>query len=434
MIENKTFRIEKPGRTSGGSLAELISERVGRNALRWYIADVTDDELIVEATLYNDGLSQFERAGEIGYYPGKCAVMHIVPTGVGCSLGGFAGDAAPSTNLLASTADYLITHPNAVNASDFINLESNNIAYADGYSLDLFCQGLVDLHLPYSNKVGLVIEKADDEDLEVVFNVLNTVRAVHGVNITDVVITEKAIGGKCVENNSGAFVGTIDNPEVLFSACEKLIQKGVNALAITSKIGDLPLRNYARHFEGCYPNPIGGAEAVISYLVTNRFKVPAAHAPLINVKQLDLANNVVDARGAGEVVSTSGLACILIGLRKAAQITRRPTSRIRDSISLNNLLAVVTPASSLGGIPAIYTRNYDVPLIAVGDNETILGVTPAKLGLDNVVEVHSYAEAAGVILALNKGISLESISRPLQTLRFQSRAATVSAPKLVRAR
>jgi hypothetical protein len=31
----------------------------------------------------------------------------------------------------------------------------------------------------------------------------------------------------------------------------------------------------------------------------------------------------------------------------------------------------------------------------------------------NVIEVNSYLEAAGVILALRQGISLESLSRPL---------------------
>jgi len=419
MIKNQSLRIGRAGLSGAGSLAANIKEHLGPNALRWYVAQVTKDELTIEATLQTDGLNQFERRGEPGFYPGKGAVLHIVPTGIGCNIGGYAGDAAPVTNLLAAASDYLITHPNAVNASDFVGLDSSgNVVYTDGYSLDLFCQGLVDLHVPYSNRIGLVIEHAKQEDLEVVFNVLNTVRAVHGVNITDFVITEKSIGGRCVENGSGAFVGTLDNPQVLFSACEKLLQRGVDALAITSNISDLPLENYAKHFAGCYPNPVGGVEAVISYLVTNRYKVPAAHAPLMNIKQLDLASNVVDARGAGEMVSASGLACILIALRRAPQIARRPGTRVKNSLSLDNLLAVVSPSSCLGGIPALYTREQNIPLVAVQENETILEVTQSQLGLPNVVEVRNYAEAAGVVLALKHGLSLESISRPLGTLRL----------------
>ena len=56
--------------------------------------------------------------------------------------------------------------------------------------------------------------------------------------------------------------------------------------------------------------------------------------------------------------------------------------------------------------------------IAVRGNETILGVTREELGLENVIEVGSYAEAAGVLLALGRGISLQSVMRPLSTLRY----------------
>src|SRR5262249_46167762 len=163
--------------------------------------------------------------------------------------GGYAGDAAPATSLLASTADYLITNPNAVNASDFIKLD-DNVVYTEGFSIDLFCQGLVNLYWPYSNKVGLIIEKSDTHGLDIVFNILNAVRATYGVNITDYVITERPIGGRCVQNKSGAFVGTLDNPDVLFEACEKLTARGVNAIAVTSNIQDLPQENYAKHFAG----------------------------------------------------------------------------------------------------------------------------------------------------------------------------------------
>ncbi|KVQ49923.1 hypothetical protein WK03_07745 [Burkholderia cepacia] len=42
----------------------------------------------------------------------------VIPTGIGCVVGGHAGDANPVVNLLATTCDTLITHPNAVIASD----------------------------------------------------------------------------------------------------------------------------------------------------------------------------------------------------------------------------------------------------------------------------------------------------------------------------
>lgn len=419
MIQNKQLRIKRTDAASREPLHQLIGRAVGQNALRWYVAQLTKDEMVVEATLSEEASGQFGGEAERRLYPGKTAVLSVIPTGIGCSIGGYAGDASPATNLLAATADYLITNPNAVNASNFINLDNGGVVYTDGGCIDLFCRGLVDLHLPYSNRVGLIIEKAEDRKLDVVFNVLNTVRAVHGVDIADYVITEKPIGGRCVENKSGAFVGSVDNPQVLFDACEKLIRKGANAIAVTSSITDLPLDNYVKHFDGEYPNPVGGVEAVISYSVTHRFRVPSAHAPLANQQEhLDLHHNVVDARGAGEMASASGLACILIGLRRAPQISPGRGSRIKDVIGIDNVLAVVAPAGSLGGIPMVYARKYGIPVIAVAENRTIFDVTGERLDLDNVIEVRSYAEAAGIILALKQGINLESIRRPLATLRY----------------
>ena len=39
----------------------------------------------------------------------------IIPTGIGCSVGGYAGDAIPAARLLASASGSLITHPNVMN-------------------------------------------------------------------------------------------------------------------------------------------------------------------------------------------------------------------------------------------------------------------------------------------------------------------------------
>lgn len=417
MIENRQYKIRRSDISPTNTLVQVVENALGKKTLRWYIAQITKDEIVIEATTYAGELNQPGEDVRWRCYPGKSVVLNVIPTGIGCSVGGYAGDAAPVTNLLASTVDYVVTNPNALNASDFIGIDSRNIVYTEGYSMDLFCKGLVDLHVPYSNRIGLVIERSDDRQLEAVFNVLNAARAVHGIDVIDHVITERPIGGRCVENRSGAFVGTLDNPRVLFDACEKLLNRGANAIAITSNIQDLPLDNYAKHFDGEYPNPVGGVEAVISFLVTSQYHVPAAHAPLANIKLLDLVNNVVDARGAGEAVSYSGLGCVLMGLRKAPQITLDSRARTADIININNLLAVVLPATALGGIPAVYADRFSIPVIAVQENQTILDITQEKVRLGNVTEVRSYAEAAGIIMALKSGISLESLSRPLKTVR-----------------
>jgi hypothetical protein len=417
MIKNRQFRINKSELNRAASLPELINRVVGEEALRWYIGGIQKDEIILEATLYKGAAKRDVDAVERRDFPDRTAVVNIIPTGVGCRIGGYAGDAAPVTNLLATTVDYLVTNPNAVNASDFIRLD-RNVVYTDGASIDLLCQGLVDLHLPYQNRIGLIIEKSEEWKLDLVFNVINAVRAVHGVDIVDFIITNEPIGSRCIENESGAFVGTVDNPQVILSACEKLIAKGANAIAVTTNVQDLPMGNYAMHFQGEYPNPIGGVEAIISYLINRQFQIPVAHAPMLNVKQLDLRHKIVDARGAGEMASLSGLACILVGLQRSPQTKPRANRRTAGLINVRNLVAIVAPASCLGGVPVLFAQQYDLPVIAVHENATILDVTQEKLQLDNVIGVSSYAEAAGIILALKNGITPQSLSRPLPTLRY----------------
>jgi hypothetical protein len=441
MIENQRFRIGRADIWQAGSLRSAIERAVGPGALRWYITSADRSELVVEATVDTDALDEIGAddpptgLGERPFYPGKSVVISIVPTGVGCAVGGYAGDAAPATNLLAATADYLVTNPNAVNASDFISLESN-VLYTEGLCIDLLSRGEIDLHVPFANRVGLVIEHAEPAALDAVYNVVNTARAVHGVDVVDCIVTPERIGSRCVKNCSGAYVGTVDHPEVLLNACRELIAQGANAIAVTTQIQDLPSEEYVQHFAGASdaPNPMGGVEAVMSHMIVDHFRVPAAHAPMINLKQLDLPDRVVDARGGGEMASVSGLACVLIGLRRAPQIERTPRLRAADVVNINNVMAVVAPAGCLGGIPVLCAVDRGIPVIAVAANETILDVSRTALGIENgVIEARSYAEAAGLLLALRRGISIDSITRPLKTLRHRRTVATgVEEPRIAR--
>jgi hypothetical protein len=417
-IDNREYRINRSELTCIEELPGLLEKKADGGLLRWYISKVTADQIFVEVTLYREepGPVQGDGGVEGVFYPGKQVVVSIVPTGIGCALGGYAADAAPAAALLASCTDYLITNPNTVNASDFIRM-SDNILYTEGFIIDLFCRGRVNLYKPYANKVGVIIEKAGKKELEVVFNLINTARAVHGIDIHDWVITDELIGGRCVQTQSGCYAGEIENPGVLFKACEALLARGVNAIAVTSNIKDLPLDNYARHFDGQHPNPVGGAEAVLSHLVCKKYRVPSAHAPMINVKDLALSSGIVDARGAGEFASASGLACVLIGLAQAPQLMPDKGYRCKDVVNIENLMAVIAPASALGGIPVLYAARRGIPVIAVKNNHTILEVTQEKLNLKQVIEVTNYAEAAGILQALANGISIASIDRPLQTLR-----------------
>ena len=70
--------------------------------------------------------------------------MFIIPTGIGCEIGGFAGDALPAAKLLASASGCLITHPNVMNGGS-LSEQNKDIFYVEGYSLDRFVKGEIGL-------------------------------------------------------------------------------------------------------------------------------------------------------------------------------------------------------------------------------------------------------------------------------------------------
>jgi uncharacterized protein DUF3326 len=124
-------------------------------------------------------------------------------------------------------------------------------------------------------------------------------------------------------------------------------------------------------------------------------------------------------RASAEFISTPHYFSVLKGLARAPRPV--PIAGLDDVpahvLSVNNIGAVVVPASCLGGIPALAAELNGIPLIAVGENDTILDVTNRKMQMRNVIEVRSYLEAAGVVLALRAGISLPSLRRPIHAAR-----------------
>jgi Protein of unknown function (DUF3326) len=171
---------------------------------------------------------------------------------------------------------------------------------------------------------------------------------------------------------------------------------------------------FSRYLAGDIPNPSGGVEAIITHLISKVFRVPTAHAPL-PYYQDSRERGTHEPRAAAEFISTPHYLCVLKGLARAPRLValERLEQVAPHQISLNNVGAVVIPASCLGGIPALAAEFSDIPLIAVEDNHTLLDVGNDKMRMPNVVSVKSYLEAAGIVLALRHGISLESLRRPI---------------------
>ena len=385
--------------------------------------------------------------------PRPLTVVLIVPTGVGASIGGFAGDALPVARAIAQISDTLITHPNVLNGAQ-LYWPIPNALYVEGYALDKFAAGCWGLQPVHQNRIGLILDAGIEPDLQLRhLQAVDAARATLGLNITDWVLTDRPLQVELRISQSGASWGTIGNPDSLLRAAQKLIELArVEAIAVVARFpddeGSLALENYRR---GKGVDPLAGAEAVISHLVVRTFKIPCAHAPALSALPLDPH---LSPRSAAEEIGYTFLPCVLAGLSKAPQFV---TPTVGQASCLSQLLggqdartqvlggqdahptrekfyanrrdfesqdlwadrvdAVVIPATACGGSAILsLSGRSSVQIIAVGDNKTQMQATPEKLGI-KALQVNSYLEAIGVLVAKRAGISPASLGADISSLR-----------------
>ncbi len=378
--------------------------------------------------------------------PRPLTVVLIVPTGVGASIGGFAGDALPVARAIAQISDTLITHPNVLNGAQ-LYWPIPNALYVEGYALDKFAAGCWGLQPVHQNRIGLIMDCAIEPELQLRhLQAVDAARATLGLNITDCVLTDRPLQVELRISESGASWGTIGNPDSLLRAAEKLIKQArVEAIAVVARFpddeGSLALENY-RHGKGV--DPLAGAEAVISHLIVRTFKIPCAHAPALSALPLD---PYLSPRSAAEEIGYTFLPCVLAGLSKAPQFV---TPTVGQASCLSQVLggqdahptrekfyanrrdfesqdlwadrvdAVVIPATACGGSAILsLSGRSTVQIIAVGDNKTQMQTTPEKLGI-KALQVNSYLEAIGVLVALRAGITPTSLGADISSLRCLS--------------
>ena len=337
--------------------------------------------------------------------------LMVVPTGIGCEVGGYAGDAVPAARLLAAASGCLITHPNVMNGASLYWSDSR-IHYVEGSSLDRFAAGELALEPVRSQRIGLLLDAGIEEDLRLRhLQVADGCRASLGLTLGPVETTAAPIGVSLSQGESGASWGQLERPDVLLAAGERLRDAGATAIAVVARFpDDADSEALTAYRQGGGVDALAGAEAVISHWLSRQLNLPCAHAPALSPLEIDPQ---LDPRAAGEELGYTFLPCVLVGLSRAPALwpaAEAPAGSVRP----DQIGAVVAPAGALGGAAVLGCAERGVPVIAV-ENPCVLSVTAEALGID-VLPASSYSEAAGLLLALREGINPEALRRPLGRL------------------
>lgn len=338
----------------------------------------------------------------------------IVPTGIGAAIGGYAGDALPVARAMSTVTDVLITHPNVLNGAQ-LYWPLSNALYVEGYGLDQFAAGRWGLQPVHQNRVGLILDQAIEPDLRLRhLQAADAARATLGLTLTDYVVTDLPLGVGLRLSESGASWGTLNRPDSLLRAAERLITEAkAEAIAVVTRFPDDPnsiLLEQYRHGEGV--DALAGAEAVISHSIVRQFQIPCAHAPALAPLPLDPE---LVPKAAAEEIGYTFLPCVLVGLSRAPQFISGVNPQT-SGIWANQVDAVVVPATACGSSAILsLCQQPQTLIIAVEENQTQMQVKPAPLGIP-AWHVHSYLEALGVIAAHKAGINPATLRGTLATL------------------
>ncbi len=345
---------------------------------------------------------------------GISQTIFLIPTGIGCELGGFAGDALPVAKLLASASGCLITHPNVMNGGS-LSEKHKDIFYVEGYSLDRFAKGEIGLKKVNKQKVGIIFDSSIEHELLVRhLQAADACVATLGIDVHSYVLTKKPLGIVIDQHFNGLSGGLIENPDTLIEAGEKLIENGATALAIVAKFPDhLDLNITNSYREGKGIDPIAGVEAVISHLISKFLKVPCAHAPALIPIEI---NENTDPRAASEEIGYTFLPSVLIGLSNAPDLVELPDHKEVITIHPNQTDSIVVPSGALGGEGVLASIERGLNIISVR-NKNSIDIDDQKFNCPNLIKVNNYFEAAGFILSLRHGINPKSIQRPLNKIQ-----------------
>jgi len=310
----------------------------------------------------------------------------LIPTGIGASIGGFAGDASYWARKFAEKYQ-LIVNPNVVNAGCFSGI-TDNMLYVEGYSIDEFFKGNLKLiPVDKKNKIGVIFDRAIPNGiLNVHINTINAVKTIYGCDIIGYDLTDEECGvGFCVDK-SNISTGSVKNISTLLKSAKRLLQKGAEAIAIVCRFQD---DNFEDYENGIGVDPVGGVEAIISHYISRELCVPCAHSPAFD--DITISQSIVDSRCSAEYITPTYLPCILLGLSQAPHL-----SQDKSGISVDDTKFLIMPYDCLGSIPVFEGLKKNIPIYAVKENKTVLDITADKIS-KKIHIVNTYQELFDIL-------------------------------------
>ena len=314
----------------------------------------------------------------------KPYIALVVPTGIGASIGGYAGDASQVAQMFAKEFN-VIVNPNVVNAACFSGITSN-MFYTEGFALNQFFKGFINLVPSKNNKIGIIFDKGISEGiLNVHINTINAVKTVYGVDIVGYEITKDEVGVEFFNTQAGISSGSVKNNKTMLDAGNKLIKKGANVLAVVCKFDEPPEDNYK---DGEGVDIVGGVEAVISHYLTRELNVPVVHSPAF--ENITITKDLVDYKTAAEYITPTFLPCLLIALKNAPLYS---SQKVEHNINIRDLKALVVPYNSLGSSIVLDAIEKEIPVYAIKENCTVLNITKNKILKDSIIkEMDTYID------------------------------------------
>lgn len=319
----------------------------------------------------------------LSYDKTKPLIAFVVPTGIGASIGGFAGDASLSARLFSNDFN-VIVNPNVVNAACFSGI-TENMLYTEGWTLTQFIKGNLNLIPAKDNKIGIIFDKGISQGiLNVHLNTINAIKTVYGIEVEDYEITDEPCEVKFFNNESGISSGSVMNNETLLRAGKKLKAKGIDVIAVVCKFNEPPEDNYK---DGEGVDIVGGVEAVISHYLTRELQIPVVHAPAF--ENITITKDLVDAKAAAEYITPTFLPCLLIALKNAPLFS---STKVEHYINVEELKALIMPYNSLGSEIVDDALKKGIKVFAIKENKSVLSITKDVLNKNDIIEIETYEQ------------------------------------------